>query len=165
MIKEIYSRRSIRKYTDQTVSDKVIEEILRAGMNAPSARNLRPYEYIVIKDRDTLNVLSQRRPCMHMLDSCSFAILSVARETMYFWQQDMGAATQNMLLAADHLGIGACWMGLYPEEEDYYREMFDIPADFRVFNIISFGYPAEDKESNTFFDETRIHYEKYNKKD
>ncbi|MBE5735160.1 MAG: nitroreductase family protein [Clostridiales bacterium] len=164
MIKEIYTRRSIRRYIDKKIPDECINEILKAGMNAPSARNLRPYEYIVVKDREMLTKLSQIRDCMHMLAYCDFAIISLARETMYFWQQDMGAATQNMLLQSHSMGIGSCWMGIYPEDEPYFRELFDIPEDLRVFNIISFGYTSDEKEANNYFDDNRIHYEKYTKR-
>ena len=160
-MQEIYSRRSIRKYQDKPVDDKIITEILKAGMNSPSAKNLRPYEFIVVKDKDMLYRLSQIKPAGYMLETSAFAIISLARETCDFWQQDMGASTENMLLMAEHYDIGSCWIGIREEQDAIIRDIMGVPEDLHIFNIIAFGYKAEDKPANEFFDETRIHYEKY----
>ena len=160
-MQEIYSRRSIRKYQDKAVDDKIITEILKAGMNCPSAKNLRPYEFIVVRDRNMLSRLASVKPAGYMLENSAFAIVSLARETCDFWQQDMGACTENMLLMAEHYDIGSCWIGIRPEQEVILREMMGIPEDLHIFNVIAFGYKAEDKPANDFFDISRIHYEKY----
>ena len=82
-----------------------------------------------------------------------------------YWQQDLGATTQNMLLTAKEYEIGSCWIGMAPNEEleNKARELLNIPNNLRVFNIISFGYTDTIKDSNNFYDEERIYYNKYEK--
>ena len=108
-----------------------------------------------------LTKLANIKPAGHMLDGSAFAIISLARETSEFWQQDMGASTQTMLLMAEHYDIGSCWIGIREEQETIIREIMGVPDDLHIFNIIAFGYKAEDKSNNDFFDTSRIHYEKY----
>ena len=162
-MKEIYKRRSIRKYIDKEISDEDVEAILKAGMNAPTARNLKPYEFIVIKDKDLLQKISEMKKNAYFAKDSNVTIVLLARELSDYWQQDLGAVSQNMLLEATHLGIGSCWVGIAPnnEYENYMRNLLDIPEDVRVFSLITLGYPDEERRENDNFFEERIHYEKY----
>ena len=166
-MKEIFERRSIRKYTNQPVSDDDIEKILRAAMAAPSAGNQQPWEFIIIKDKKLLNDITKVHPYSQMLKEASVAIVVCAdpdRERHSgFWVQDCAAATENMLLEAQHLGIGSVWLGVYPRESRVkgIKELLNIPERIIPFSIVSLGYPAETKEPSDRYDNSRIHINKW----
>ena len=165
----INTRRSIREYADKQVSDEDILKILKAGMQAPGSRlNAEPWEFIVIKNRETLDKLAEIKP---RLSTAPVAIVLVANIERAFyktvWQQDMGAAAENMLLEAVILGLGGLWNGVAPDEERMAQigEIVGIDdiTNLKPYCIITVGYPAEGWENRFMdkFDETRIHYEKY----
>lgn len=160
---EIFSRRSIRTYTNKEISDNDLQKIIKAGMNAPSARNLKPYEFIVVKDKNKLEQLSNTKNSAYFVKNSNTSIIVLGKEVSDFWQQDLGATTQNMLLEATYLNIGSCWVGITPnsESENYIKDLFDIPKEIRVFNVISLGYSKEQKEKNNFYDESKVHYNNY----
>ena len=116
-MKTIYKRRSIRQYTDKKISIGDLEKLLKAGMNAPSAHNQKPYDFIVVTDKATLKKLSETGPYCSMLENAAAAIVVVSvadKETTPYWQADCGAVVENILLEATDLGIGSCWIGEYP---------------------------------------------------
>lgn len=165
----IKTRRSIREYADRQVSDEDILKILKAGMQAPGSRlNAEPWEFIVIKNRETLDKLAEIKP---RLSTAPVAIVLVANIERAFyktvWQQDMGAAAENMLLEAVNLGLGGLWNGVAPDEERMAQiaEIVGIEdiTNLKPYCIITVGYPAEGWQNRFMdkFDESRIHYEKY----
>lgn len=164
----INTRRSIRVYEDKPVSDEDILKILKSGMQAPGSRlGAEPWEFVVIKNRETLSILSEIKP---RVKTAPVAILLVANIERAFyklhWQQDMSAAAENMLLEAVNLGLGGLWNGVAPTEEtmEAVADMFGLDNENQVpFCIITLGYPAEGWENKFMdkFDEERIHYEKY----
>ena len=162
-MQEIFSRRSIRKYTNQEITDDILHQILKAGMNAPTARNLKPFEFIVVKNKETLEQLSKTKKNAYFVKDSNVTIVALAKELSEFWQQDLGAVTQNILLQATEFGIGSCWVGIAPNEnyEQYIREALNIPENIRVFSMISLGYPEEVKEENDNYYEDKVHYDKY----
>lgn len=165
-MKELYKRRSIREYNDKEISLEELEELVKAGMNAPSAHNKKPYDFIIVRDKKTLKRLSQTGPYAHMLEQASAAIIicSIAdEETTPYWQADCGAVTENILLEATSLGIGSCWIGEYPniEKSEKVKMILEIPKDYQVFSTISLGYPLKDKKENNNFYTEKIHYEKF----
>ncbi len=119
-MKEIFSRRSIRKFTEEPVSEEQIEKLLRAAMQAPSACNEQPWEFVVIKDREVMKEIRAYQHFSMPLDTadCAIVICGDTKRQQYkgFWVQDCAAATQNLLLEAEYLGLGAVWMGLHPVE-------------------------------------------------
>ncbi|WP_405304181.1 nitroreductase family protein [Methanobrevibacter sp.] len=165
----INTRRSIREYSDKEVSDEDILKILKAGMQAPGSRlGAEPWEFIVIKDKQTLTKIGEIKP---RVTNASVAIVLVANIERAFyktvWQQDMGAAAENMLLEIVNLGLGGLWNGVAPDEERMAEigkivGINDI-SDLKPYCIITVGYPAEGWENKFMdkFDESRIHYEKY----
>lgn len=164
----IFTRRSIRKYKEQPVEKEKIEKLLRAAMQAPSAVNQQPWEFMVVEDRDNLDKLSQLTPYSKMLAHAPLAIIVLANmnnlRAPNYWQQDLGACTQNILLEATYVGLGSVWLGVAPDEERMNNiiDMFDLPNDILPFCVISIGYP--EGEENRFidrFDERKIHIEKY----
>ena len=162
-MKEIFLRRSIRKYTNEEISNTNLIQILKAGMNAPSARNLKLFEFVIIKNKEMLEKLSRTKKNSYFIKDSNATIVVICNELSEFWQQDLGAVTQNMLLEATHLNIGSCWIGIAPNNqyEDYIKKLLNIPDDKRIFCMISLGYPAETKEENNFYDEEKIHYDNY----
>ncbi len=169
-MEEIFKRRSIRKYRTQKIEDEKIDKMLRAAMQAPGSRmGKEPWEFVVIKNKETITKLSQMDSNAKVLEGASLAILLIANmNTSHFkhvWQQDMAAAATTMLLEASYLGLGAVWINIAPKEErmKYISELFNLNQNLKPFNIISIGYPAEGQE-NKFIDkyhEKRVHYEKY----
>ena len=165
----IKTRRSIREYADKEVSDEDILKILKAGMQAPGSRlGAEPWEFIVIKNRETLDKLAEIKP---RLSTTPVAIVLVANIERAFyktvWQQDMGAAAENMLLEAVNLGLGGLWNGVAPDEERMAKigkiVGIDDISELKPYCIITVGYPADGWENRFMdkFDEGRIHYEKY----
>lgn len=163
----IFSRRSIRKYKNQEVSDEQLELLLRAGMSAPSAMNSQNWEFIVIKNREHLIKLSELNPYHQMLKESALAIVVCGDLNKIlgeeYWQQNCSAAAQNILTMANSLGLGAVWLGVAPYEDKMQRliDNLSLPENIKPLNIISIGVPDEFKSPNNNFDEKKIHYEKF----
>jgi nitroreductase len=157
------TRRSIRKYIDKQVTDEQIEAILRAAMASPSAGNMQPWEFIVIKDREILDKVPELHPYTKMILETPIAIVVCCDTSKKvregFWIQDCSAASQNILLAAHALGLGAVWCGIYPNEErtKVFQDLFKMPDYVFPVNIIPIGYPAEEKKPSDRYNEERIH--------
>lgn len=164
-MKTIFNRSSIRKYTSRPVTDEQIQQLLKAAMSAPSAGNEQPWEFVVIKERKILSAIPKFHPYSLMLYEASVAILvcgDLSREKYSgYWVQDCSAATENILLQAVDLGLGAVWLGIHPNEERVsgMRKLLNIPEAFVPFSLVSVGYPAEQKEPSDRFDSSRIHYD------
>jgi len=165
MIKTIFSRRSIRKYTTKSVSKKDIKVMLEAAMAAPSASNRQPWHFIVVTDRQTLDRLARAHPYGKMLFEAPLCIVVCGDETVSprFWVQDCSAASENLLLAAAALGLGAVWLGVHPRESRVgpIRKVLRIPETIVPLNLIPIGHPAEEKEPRTQYNELRVHHEQW----
>jgi len=169
-MEEIFKRRSIRKYRKGEIEDDKIDKLLKAAMQAPGSRmGKEPWEFIVIKNKETINKLSEMDNNSKVLKGASLAIVLIANmdhsHFKHVWQQDMAAAATTLLLEASYLDLGAVWVNIAPKKErmEYVSNLFNLSENLRPFNIISIGYPAEG-EKNKFIDkyhEDRIHYEKY----
>lgn len=166
-MKEIFDRRSIRKFEDRPIEKEKIEKLLRAGMQAPSAANQQPWEFIVVEDKENLKNLAKTSPYAKPVENSAVTLVLLANSD-YFkiptgWQQDMGAATQNILLEATHLDLGAVWLGVATSDvvSDAIKEFYQLPDSIKPFAMIAIGYP--DGQKNEFVDryiESRVHYEK-----
>jgi len=163
----ILSRRSIRKYTTKPVSDCVIRDILEAAMCAPSAGNERPWEFIVVRDRQTLEELMKVHPHAQMLKEAALAIVVCGdtKKEVYsgFWVQDCAAATENILLAATAKGLGSVWLGIYPMQDRVkgVKKVLGIPENVVPLALVPLGYPAEKKKPENRFDVCRVHDDKW----
>lgn len=163
----ILARRSIRKYTEQPVSKEAIREILEAAMSAPSAGNEQPWHFIVINDRKILEEIPKFHLYSQMLKDAPIAILVCGDEQLEkykgFWVQDCSAATENILIAVQEKGLGAVWLGIYPEEDRVagIRQLLNIPANIIPLSLIPIGYPGEEKPPANRYDPARIHYNKW----
>ncbi len=161
----IFTRRSIRHYTKQPVTDEQLEYLLRAAMCAPSAGNEQAWEFIVIRQHELLAAVPEFHANAWMAPDAPVAILvcgNQAREKYPgFWVQDCAAATQNILLAATELGLGTVWVGLHPrtEREVEFRKLCSITDEKIVpFSLIPIGYPDEVRPERDNYDPLRIHY-------
>ncbi len=167
MLEEIRKRRSVRKYEDKPVSDEKIEQLLRAAMQAPSARNLQPWEFIVLKDKKTLAIIPEFHPYSAMVPSAGAAILvcgNMKRQShIGYIVQDCSAAVQNILLEVVNQELGAVWLGIYPREERMQgmKKLFNLPDYIMPVALISIGVPAEHPEFEDRHDGTRIHNEQW----
>jgi nitroreductase len=164
VLQAINTRRSIRKYKSDEIKETEIKEILNAAMHAPSAGNQQSWEFIVVTDREKLKEIASVKQYAKMAAGAPLALIICARTTNLahpnFYEQDCSAATQNALLAAHGLGIGAVWVGInYDKNEDKsFRELFNIPDDINPVSCIIFGYPDEVKEPAERFDKNKIKY-------
>lgn len=165
----IHTRRSIRVYTEKEVTDQQIEIMLKAAMAAPSARNYQPWHYLVIKDKEILRQIPEFHPYAKMVNDASVAIIvcgdhSIEKMTEYN-NQNCSAATQNILLAAHGLGLGAVWLGVYPREQRVQgiKELCNLPDHILPISLISIGYPAEKKEKVDRYKPERVHYNSWKK--
>jgi nitroreductase len=164
-IEIIFARRSIRAYTSKPVSKADLAKLLEAGMAAPSGRDLKPWHFVVIEDRATLERLADAHEHGKMLKSAAAAVAVCGDTTVSpdFWIQDCAAATENILIGAAALGLGAVWLGCHPRENrvSAIREVLAIPRHFGILSLISIGHPGEKKEPRTQYSEERVHHEKW----
>jgi len=166
-IKAILTRRSIRKYTHKEVSEEIINELLNAGMHAPTARNIQPWHFIVVNERAVLDKLAIAHPYAKMLNQATLAILICGDKELQdaegYIVQDCSAATQNILLAAHANNLGAVWLGMFPREERIQNvsKLLGIPDHILPVSLISLGYPDEQKEAPDRYKTDRIHRNKF----
>lgn len=167
-MEEIFNRRSIRKFKDQAVEPEKIDKLLRAAMQAPSAANQQPWEFIVVKDKEALGRLSRVSPYSKPVAGSAVTFVLLANENELkipsAWQQDMAAATQNLLLEATHLGLGGVWFGVATSDDTMksVRNLYDLPEAIKPFALVSVGYP--DGQKNEFTDRykaEKVHEEKW----
>ena len=157
----IFSRRSIRVYTDEPVSEADIQSLLEAGMAAPSGSNRKPWHFVVVTERDTLQALAAAHPFGKMLATAGAAIAVCGDPGISdWWVQDCSAATENILVAAAGLALGAVWVGSHgrSEREQAVRDVLGIPEQMGVLSLLAIGHPGEEKETRTQFDPARVHW-------
>lgn len=166
-LKTIHSRKSVRHYLEKQVTKDQLMTLVKAGMTAPTAGDKRPWSFIVVEDRKTLNSLADIMQFGKMLKSASAAILvcgnpekSFPGEMSAYWIQDCSAATENILLAVESIGLGAVWLGVYPGEAriKQVQKILGIPEKEIPLNIISIGYPKGDEKPKDKFNEKQIHW-------
>ena len=167
LMEAILTRRSIRKFTSKVVSKDLINDLLRAAMQAPSAGNRQSWNFIVLTDRKIINKIPEFHPYAKMLLEAPLAILVSAEvkteDFCGYWIQDCSAATQNLLLAAHAKGLGAVWLGMYPRQErvEGIRKILNLPIEIVPLSLVAIGYPGEKKEPENRFKEEKIHYNKW----
>jgi len=165
----IHSRKSVRNFTGQAVGRELLDKIIRAGMAAPSAVNMQPWSFVVVTYRQTLDMLNDGLPYAKMLGKAGAAIIICAiPDKAYdglkeFAVIDSTLAGENILLAAEALGLGAVWTAAYPYEDrmNVVRKVLGIPGNIIPLNVIPIGYPAgTDKPKNKYKLEN-VHWEKW----
>ena len=169
-IKTIHQRKSVRHFTNKEVTKEQLEAIVRAGMAAPTAINSQPWQFLVVTDKDLKDKYAEGNGQADMIKSCQALIVVCGDMTIgnersrRYWDQDCSAATENILLAVESLGLGAVWTGVYPVEERIktVKERFELPENIIPLCVILVGYPDGDidKPKDKWKPE-RLHWNKY----
>lgn len=163
----IFKRRSVRKFRDEKVPDDLIENLLKAGMQAPSSCNSQPWEFIVVSKEEDKLAISKMHRFAKPAEGASHLIITIGNlnqaKVIGMIEQDLGACNENILLQATHEGLGAVWLGFHPIEDRTLKlkEYLDIPDYCIPFSVICVGYPLSDSEVRLRYDESKVHYDKY----
>lgn len=164
MLEEIYRRQSIRRYSQKPIEQAKLKEILRAGMNGPTARNTQSWRFIVIRNRKALDEMTTLQPYTGMMKQAPCAILvlgdrSVSQPDAYLYC-DASAAIENMLIEAVYQGLGSCWCAIGPKEEriQNFRKYYQLEDNLLPIAVIAFGYGEEYKEKKDRYDPDKIQY-------
>lgn len=167
VLEAIFTRRSIRKYTQGRITEEQLMTIIKAGCHAPSAHNRQPWHFIVIRDRKKLKEIAAFHTYASMLpdaDTCIVVCGDKERQPQTgFLLEDCSAAIQNMLLAVHGMGLGAVWCGLYPviHLTRRMKQLLSLPETIIPVGMISIGHKGEERAAADRFDDTKIHYERW----
>lgn len=158
----IFSRKSVRHYTDQEVETDKLLTLVKAGMAAPTAMNRQPWSFIIVTNMAQVASINDR-PGLMMLKKAKAVILVLGKKDEKFWQQDCSAATENILLAAEALGLGAVWCAGYPmtDRTESYKELFNYSDDYEVLSLISIGYSTGEDQPKDKYKEEKIHWNRW----
>lgn len=170
-IQAIRSRVSVRQYSDREISEEALRTILEAGMSGPSCVNARDWSFVVIRDPEMLNKMADAngRPAQPLRTAKVGILVCGDLERAFpraqeYWVVDGAIAAQNMILAAQALGIGSVWLGTWPQMNrvQAQAELFGLPETQIPHSIIAFGYPAEEStKEKQIWEADRVHYEKW----
>jgi len=168
ILETIFARRSIRAYQERGVEREILIQLLKAAMAAPTAANARPWEFVVVDEGDRLAELKKGLPFGQYNPPAAIVVCgnpSIANNTAgkMYWVQDCSAAIENILIAAVGLGLGTVWIGIYPLESRItaMRKVLNLPEAVTPLGAVYVGYPAEQKEARTQYDEHRVHWQIY----
>ena len=165
----IFHRRSIRRFKPDPIPEPLIHDLLEAAMAAPSARACDPWRFVVLRDKIIREAIASGLPYGKMLAHApvGFAVcgdLKAAHDQqLSYLIQDCSAAIENLLLAADILGLGTCWLGVHPREERiaHVRTTLALPEGILPISVIAVGWPAESPEPRTRFDSAKVHFDRW----
>jgi len=166
-LKVIHSRKSVRHYLDRKATKEDLLTLVKAGMAAPTAMDRRPWAFVIITDRAKLEELEAGLPYTGMLtkSGAGIVVCGILEKAPLgeVWVQDCSAATENILLAAESMGLGAVWTGAYPSQErmSHIRKVLDMPENIVPLNVIPVGYPVGDENPKDKFDPANVHWEKW----
>ena len=158
----ILTRRSVRRYEDKPVPEELIEKLLAAGMAAPTARDAREWQFVVIDDREMLAKIGEINPNAKMARNAPMAILVCGDLSLEkcegYWVVDCAAMVENILLAAHALGLGAVWTGVYPRPErvEGLKQLAGLPDNVVAHSLIVVGYPAEQPAPRNLYNAERV---------
>ena len=168
VLQNIHSRKSVRNFTEQAVSREQLDTLVRAAMAAPSGRDMRPWKFIVVDNREVMDRLAEELPYAKMLKTAQAAVVVCGDMSVVDkkgnpsgnWTFDCSAATENLLLAAEAMGLGAVWTGVHPYEDRLaaVTKAFNLPENIIPLNVIPIGYPKGEPTPKDKFDEGNIHY-------
>jgi nitroreductase len=163
-LETIFSRKSVRNYTNQPVSVDDLMLLVKAGMAAPTGMNRQPWEFLIIQDKEIMASLSEKIPYARMLKEAQAAIVVIGNpEKSVYWYLDCSAAAQNILLAAESIGLGAVWTAGYPFEDRMktISKAFGIPEPYLPLCLIPIGYPRGEQKPKDKWDESKVHLNKW----
>ena len=161
----LLKRRSVRKFTDEKVSDSHRTELLHAAMSGPSACNKTPWEFYVVKNSEKLSAVKKaslfsRFNSPLVIVVCGNLSMALPLNLAEYWIQDCSAAIENILLRATDLGLGTVWCGAYPQEKvvNKLKDVLSLPDKHIPLGIIHIGYPADFPEPRDQYDEKKVHF-------
>ena len=166
----ILGRVSVRRYADKAVTADQLSAILHAAMGAPTAVNKQPWEFIVVDEPELLAQLAAALPYAKMAAHAPVACVVCGNKDRFLdgiddtlWEQDLSAASENILLAAHAIGLGGVWTCLYPHEErmEQVRQILNIPDNMIPFNLIPVGYPDKDHTPMDKWHPERVHQNRF----
>lgn len=169
-MKTIFSRKSVRNYNESTIPKETLELLVKAGMAAPTARDKRPWEFIVITDKAVLKKLSDALPYAKMAEKAGHGIIVAGDMEKQnggtdspYWIMDCSAAVQNILLAAESLGLGAVWTAVYPNKDrlEPVVKILGLPKNIVPLAFIPVGTPAGTDKPKDKFNKDQIHWNKW----
>ena len=169
VLENIHSRKSVREFTSEPVSDADIQTMLKAAMAAPTAINFQPWRFVVVNEREALDSLADQLPYAKMLKQAPLAIV-VCGETLWmggeenpFWSLDCSAATQNLLLTAEALGLGAVWTAAYPDADrcKAISDALGLPSTVKPLCVVPIGHPVGENQPRDKWKPENIHYGKW----
>lgn len=168
----IKKRRSYRDFKSQAVEKEKLDEVLKSAMFAPSANHQRPWEFIIVKDKKTKDLLAQTKQWSYFVNKAPIVIVVVAKIDIHnhYWLEDSCIAAENIYLESENQGLGTCFVQIYGSKRDngrdceaYVKQILKIPANIGVLCLMPLGYPQEKlpPHSNSEFEPVKIHQEKY----
>lgn len=179
-IRTIMSRKSVRSFTDQPIPAEYMETMLKAAMAAPTGSNIQPWHFVVLTDKSQYEKVFENNFNMRIFNSAAAVVVFCADTTVTrpprnnpdgepvtrpsgTWRDDLGACTENFLLAAESLGLGAVWTAGYPYSDRYasIKRELGIPDPILPYCAVAVGYPAGDEQPKDKWKPERIHYEKW----
>lgn len=179
-INTIMQRKSVRSYTSDTIPAEMMDKMLRAAVAAPSGMDVRPWHIVVMTDKSQYDTLFAGNFNMEKFKQSAAVVIFCADTTVTraprenpdapavtmpnsIWRDDMGACTENFLLAAEALGLGAVWTACYPfhDRMDPVAQYLNLPGNIVPYSIVPVGYPAGDEQPKDKWDEQRIHYNRW----
>lgn len=177
-IQTIMRRKSVRAFTDQPIPAEYMEAMLKAAMAAPTGSNIQPWHFVVLTDKSQYEKVFENNFNMRIFNSAAAVVVFCADTTVTrpprdnpdgapvtrpngTWRDDLGACTENFLLAAESLGLGAVWTAGYPYSERYasMKRELGIPDPILPYCAVAVGWPANDEKPKDKWKPERIHYE------
>lgn len=166
-IEALLTRRSVRRFRPESVTPQEIDTLLRAAMQAPSAMNEQPWEFVVVTERRTLDRIPDAHPHAAMAREAAAAIVICSDKRRWAhegsWSQGCAAATENILIAAHALGLGSVWVGIYPIKDRVrgIRSLLAIPDHIMPFSLIPLGRPFDSQPPKSRYSAARVHPERW----
>jgi nitroreductase len=160
LLSVIFNRKSVRRFQEgKSIPKETLETIVKAAFAAPSAVNFQPWHFVIIDKREILDALADGLPYAKMLYKTSAAIIVCgdSHVSELYWEVDCAAATQNILLSVEALGLGAVWTAVYPQEErvSFVQKLLNIPII--PLNVIPIGYPAGTDKPKNKYNPQKVH--------
>ena len=159
----ICRRRSVRRFQKKPVPDEILEVLMKAAMAAPSGNNAQPWEFVIVRDPKIKEEISRVHSWVYMAAEAPAAIVVLGNKGSEWWEDDCAAATENLLLAAANLGLGAVWCGIKEEQAKVVRKILGVSGPVGVLCIVPIGYPAELPSSHTKYRKDKVHWDRYAK--
>jgi nitroreductase len=170
VLETIRNRRTIRRFTNQAVSEDQVRAVLAAGMSAPSVMNRRPWHFVVLRDPATKKAVAEAMRLHPYVQQAPVLLVALADTSVSpGWRLDLSASVENIHLAAAGLGLGSAWigapdLGFEAQTEEMLRKLFGLPDTLKLFAFVALGYPAEQRaghEADAYLVSTRVHFENW----